>query len=107
MSYECLIHPPVVVSKPWHWPRSDVKQKLDKLVSLAKPYVGPRLYLPYNAEQGCKNGTTKKLFANINIRHTYIAELAAAIPQPPSTTSFLVVGEALLKVRFMNRKLVM
>jgi gentisate 1,2-dioxygenase len=68
MPYEQLINPPVVESKPLHWPWRMVKEHLDKLDALGTAYVGRRLYLLYNPATGRTNGTTQNFFATITIR---------------------------------------
>jgi gentisate 1,2-dioxygenase len=68
MPYEQLISPPVVESKPLHWPWALVKQHLDQLDALGQAYVGRRLYLLFNPATGRTNGTTPSFFATMTIR---------------------------------------
>lgn len=74
MPYEILINPPVVESKPLHWPWKRVKAELDKLAALGKDYVGRRLYLLFNPATGRTNGTTPSFFATMTIRPPKIVD---------------------------------
>jgi gentisate 1,2-dioxygenase len=68
MPYELLVDPPVVDSRPLHWPWAEVKARLDALERLGAEYTGRRLYLLYNPATGRTNGTTPSLFATITLR---------------------------------------
>lgn len=68
MSYERLISPPVIAQEPIHWPWGQVRQELDKLMSLGASYRGRRLYLLYNPATGRTNGTTNNFFATMTVR---------------------------------------
>ena len=84
MSYERLINPPLIDSKPLHWPWQSVKAELDKLMALGQDYRGRRLYLLYNPATGRTNGTTFNFFATMTVRPPSIVDrphrhVAAAI----------------------------
>ena len=68
MSYERLINPPTVQSRPHHWKWTEVKAELDKLTALGAKYRGRRLYLLYNPMTGRTNGTTPSFFATMTVR---------------------------------------
>lgn len=68
MPYETLINPPVVPSRPLHWPWAEVEKHLLELESLGRDYVGRRLYLLHNPITGRTNGTTPSFFATMTIR---------------------------------------
>jgi gentisate 1,2-dioxygenase len=68
MSYERLINPPAVESRPHRWEWRKVKQELDKLTELGESYRGRRLYLLYNPLTGRTNGTTPSFFATMTVR---------------------------------------
>ena len=84
LSYERLVNPPVIESKPLHWPWAEVKSRLDKLHALGESYRGRRLYLMYNPATGRTNGTTFSFFATMCLRPANIVDrphrhVAAAI----------------------------
>jgi gentisate 1,2-dioxygenase len=84
LSYERLIDPPRIESKPLHWPWAEVKARLDKLHALGESYKGRRLYLMYNPATGRTNGTTFSFFATMCLRPANIVDrphrhVAAAI----------------------------
>jgi gentisate 1,2-dioxygenase len=84
MSYERLVNPPLVESRPLHWPWALVKPELDKLHALGKDYRGRRLYLLHNPATGRTNGTTMNFFATMCLRPAGIVDrphrhIAAAI----------------------------
>ncbi len=84
LSYERLIDPPPVESRPLHWPWAEVKARLDKLHALGERYRGRRLYLMYNPATGRTNGTTFSFFATMCLRPANIVDrphrhVAAAI----------------------------
>jgi mannose-6-phosphate isomerase-like protein (cupin superfamily) len=84
LSYERLIDPPRIESKPLHWPWVEVKARLDKLHALGESYKGRRLYLMYNPATGRTNGTTFSFFATMCLRPANIVDrphrhVAAAI----------------------------
>jgi gentisate 1,2-dioxygenase len=84
MSYERLISPPLLDSRPFHWPWSLVKPEVDKLHALGKEYRGRRLFLLHNPATGRTNGTTMNLFATMCLRPANIVDrphrhIAAAI----------------------------
>ena len=84
LSYERLINPPMVESRPLHWPWAEVKARLDKLHALGDRYKGRRLYLMYNPATGRTNGTTFSFFATMCLRPAGIVDrphrhVAAAI----------------------------
>lgn len=74
MPYETLINPTPVISQPLHFPWSEVKTQLDKLVALGKEYVGRRLYMLYNPVTGRVNGITPNFFATMTIRPPKIVD---------------------------------
>lgn len=74
MSYEELINPPVVASRPLHWPWALVKEQLDKLAALGAAYHGRRLYLLYNPITGRTNGTTPNFFSTMTVRPPSIVD---------------------------------
>jgi gentisate 1,2-dioxygenase len=74
MPYERLIDPPVVESRPLHFPWRAVKQYLDELQSLDSTYTGRRLYLLYNPATGRTNGTTASFFATLCVRPPRIVD---------------------------------
>lgn len=74
MTYEQLINPRPVQSRPLHWPWKLVKARLDELVALGKEYRGRRLYLLFNPATGRTNGTTHSFFATITIRPPRIVD---------------------------------
>lgn len=84
LSYERLIDPPLIESRPLHWPWAEVKARLDKLHALGERYRGRRLYLMYNPATGRTNGTTLSFFATMCLRPANIVDrphrhVAAAI----------------------------
>ncbi|HVM51790.1 MAG TPA: cupin domain-containing protein [Acidimicrobiales bacterium] len=84
LSYERLIDPPRIESKPLHWRWTEVKARLDKLHALGESYKGRRLYLLYNPSTGRTNGTTFSFFATMCLRPADIVDrphrhVAAAI----------------------------
>jgi mannose-6-phosphate isomerase-like protein (cupin superfamily) len=84
LSYERLIDPPLIESRPLHWPWAEVKSRLDKLHALGESYKGRRLYLMYNPATGRTNGTTFSFFATMCLRPANIVDrphrhVAAAI----------------------------
>ena len=84
LSYERLIDPPIVESRPLHWPWPEVKARLDKLHALGDRYRGRRLYLLFNPATGRTNGTTFSFFATMCLRPPKIVDrphrhVAAAI----------------------------
>jgi gentisate 1,2-dioxygenase len=84
LSYERLIDPPRIESRPLHWPWVEVKARLDKLHALGESYKGRRLYLMYNPATGRTNGTTFSFFATMCLRPANIVDrphrhVAAAI----------------------------
>jgi len=74
MTYERLINPEPVPSRPLHWPWRQVKARLDELAALGKEYRGRRLYLLFNPATGRTNGTTHSFFATITIRPPKIVD---------------------------------
>lgn len=74
MPYETLINPEAVVSKALHWPWEQVKEKIDRLESLGKDYVGRRLYMMYNPMTGRTNGCTPSFFATMTMRPPKIVD---------------------------------
>jgi len=74
MPYEKLIDPPVVETRPLHWPWEKVKRELDKLEALDKDYVGRRLYMMYNPATGRTHGCTPNFFATMTIRPPKIVD---------------------------------
>jgi len=74
MPYETLINPPVVSSRPLHWPWIEVEKHLLELESLGRDYVGRRLYLLHNPITGRTNGTTPSFFATMTIRPAGIVD---------------------------------
>ena len=74
MTYERLINPRPVQSRPLHWPWQRVKARLDELGALGKEYRGRRLYLLFNPATGRTNGTTHSFFATITIRPPHIVD---------------------------------
>jgi len=74
LSYERLIDPPLIDSRPLHWPWPEVKARLDKLHALGERYRGRRLYLMYNPSTGRTNGTTFSFFATICLRPANIVD---------------------------------
>lgn len=74
MPYETLINPPVVASRPLHWPWAEVREHLMKLEALGREYRGRRLYLLYNPITGRTNGTTPSFFATMTIRPPRIVD---------------------------------
>lgn len=74
MTYEQLINPRPVASRPLHWPWKLVKARLDELVGLGQDYRGRRLYLLFNPATGRTNGTTHSFFATITIRPPRIVD---------------------------------
>jgi gentisate 1,2-dioxygenase len=74
MTYEQLINPRPVQSRPLHWPWKLVKARLDELVALGDEYRGRRLYLLFNPATGRTNGTTHSFFATITIRPPRIVD---------------------------------
>ena len=84
MSYERLINPPLLDSRPYYWPWALVKPEVDKLHALDKEYRGRRLFLLHNPATGRTNGTTMNLFATMCLRPANIVDrphrhIAAAI----------------------------
>jgi gentisate 1,2-dioxygenase len=84
MSYERLINPPLLDSRPFHWPWALVKPEVDKLHALGKEYQGRRLFLLHNPATGRTNGTTMNLFATMCLRPASVVDrphrhIAAAI----------------------------
>ena len=84
MSYERLINPPLLDSRPFHWPWALVKPEVDKLHALGMEYRGRRLFLLHNPATGRTNGTTMSLFATMCLRPANIVDpphrhIAAAI----------------------------
>ncbi len=84
LSYERLIDPPLIESRPLHWPWAEVKARVDKLHALGERYRGRRLYLMYNPATGRTNGTTFNFFATMCLRPAHIVDrphrhVAAAI----------------------------
>jgi gentisate 1,2-dioxygenase len=74
MPYEILINPEAVVSRPLHFPWTEVKRELDKLEALGKDYIGRRLYMMYNPITGRTNGITPNFFATMTIRPPKIVD---------------------------------
>jgi len=74
MSYERLINPPAVESRPHRWDWQTVKAELDKLTALGEAYRGRRLYLLYNPLTGRTNGTTPSFFATMTVRPPNIVD---------------------------------
>jgi len=74
LSYERLIDPPLIESRPLHWPWAEVKGRLDKLHALGERYRGRRLYLMYNPATGRTNGTTFSFFATMCLRPANIVD---------------------------------
>ena len=74
MPYEVLINPEAVESKALHWPWEQVKEKIDRLGSLGKDYVGRRLYMCYNPMTGRTNGCTPSFFATMTMRPPKIVD---------------------------------
>jgi gentisate 1,2-dioxygenase len=74
MPYETLINPSSAVSNALHFPWSDVKAQLDKLVALGKSYSGRRLYMMYNPLTTRFNGLTPNFFATMTIRPAGIVD---------------------------------
>ena len=97
MSYERLINPPLIESRPLHWPWPAVKAELDKLMALGPAYRGRRLYLLYNPVTGRTNGTTLNFFATMTVRPPGIVDrphrhVAAAINYFFSGSGYSRVG---------------
>lgn len=97
LSYERLINPPVIESRPLHWPWGEVKARLDKLHALGDSYKGRRLYLMYNPATGRTNGTTFSFFATMCLRPAKIVDrphrhVAAAINYFFSGEGHSIVG---------------
>ena len=97
MSYERLINPPLIESKPLHWPWPAVKVELDRLMDLREDYRGRRLYLLYNPVTGRTNGTTLSFFATMCVRPPGIVDrphrhVAAAINYFFSGSGYSRVG---------------
>jgi gentisate 1,2-dioxygenase len=97
LSYERLIDPPVIESRPLHWPWAEVKARLDKLHALGESYRGRRLYLMYNPATGRTNGTTFSFFATMCLRPAKIVDrphrhVAAAINYFFSGEGHSIVG---------------
>ena len=74
LSYERLIDPPLIESRPLHWRWAEVKGRLDKLHALGERYRGRRLYLMYNPATGRTNGTTFSFFATMCLRPANIVD---------------------------------
>jgi len=97
MSYEKLVNPPVVESRPLHWPWARVQAAIDKLTALGSAYHGRRLYLLYNPASGRTNGTTHNFFATMCVRPAHIVDIphrhtAAAINYFFEGSGYSVVG---------------
>jgi gentisate 1,2-dioxygenase len=97
MSYERLINPPLIDSKPLHWPWPAVRAELDRLMALGADYRGRRLFLLYNPVTGRTNGTTLSFFATMTVRPPGIVDrphrhVAAAINYFFSGSGYSRVG---------------
>ena len=97
LSYERLIDPPLIESRPLHWRWREVKARLDKLHALGESYKGRRLYLMYNPATGRTNGTTFSFFATMCLRPAKIVDrphrhVAAAINYFFSGVGHSIVG---------------
>ena len=97
MSYEELINPRVVQSRPLHWPWARVREQLDGLAGLGADYRGRRLVLLYNPATGRTNGTSMNLFATMTVRPPDIVDrphrhVAAAINYYMAGSGYSRVG---------------
>ena len=102
MSYEELINPRVVESRPLHWPWSRVREQLDGLAGLGAEYRGRRLVLLYNPATGRTNGTSMNLFATMTVRPPDIVDrphrhVAAAINYYMAGSGYSRVGDRKLE----------